>query len=57
MNSRTSLINDPGEENLGRTILRNEVHVFSNENGGGEIFNRNYGEISSGVDRRETPVE
>jgi hypothetical protein len=49
MNGRTSSINDPGEENLDRNVLRNEIHEFLAKPGVG-IFNRNSGEISSGID-------
>ena len=61
MNDRMSSINDPGEENLDRTVLRNEIHVFLSKTGWGNL-DRNSGEISSGIDtivrfgltRRET---
>src|SRR5215471_7797759 len=49
MNDRPPSINEPGQENLDRNILRNEIHVFLSETGWG-IFNRNSGEISSGID-------
>jgi len=49
MIGRTSSINDPGEENLDRNVLRNEIHEFLAKPGVG-IFNRNSGEISSGID-------
>ena len=37
MNDQTSSINDPGEENLDRNVLRNEIHVFLSKTGGGEF--------------------
>ena len=49
MNGRMSSINDPGEENFDGNVLRNEIHVFLPKPGWG-IFNRNFGEISSGID-------
>jgi hypothetical protein len=53
MKGRTWSINDSGEENLDRTMLRNEIHALLNKNEGWGIFNRNSGEISSGIDTSE----
>jgi hypothetical protein len=49
---RTPPINDPDEENLDKTILENEIHVFLNENRVGN-FQPNYEDISSGIDTIE----
>src|SRR4029453_6279987 len=37
MNGRTSSINNPGEENLDRNVLRNEIHVFLSKTGVGNF--------------------
>src|SRR5215831_17681052 len=55
MNDRPPSINEPGHENLDRNILRNEIHVFLSETGWG-IFNRNSGEISSGIDKKNAAI-
>jgi len=37
MNDRPPSINEPGQENLDRNILRNEIHVFLSETGVGNF--------------------
>ena len=57
MNSRMSPINDPDEENLDKTILRNENHVFSNENRGGEFSTGTMGKFHPALTRTHAQMD
>jgi len=50
--NRRSPINDPDEENLDKTILKNEIHVFLNENRGGEFSTGTMGKFHPALTQR-----